>query len=175
MKLQLNHSHQAPELEPRESALEDRREMLLPISASRYRVALVREETIPGTPPCLKHPALAARFFWRQLEDATREELLAVFLDQRHRLIGWQQAFTGTLTRVAVEPRPILQAALLSNAHGFLLGHNHPSGDPLPSQEDLALTRWMDEAGKAIGVELLDHIIVGTRGCWTSIKRSGGW
>ncbi len=102
-------------------APDDRHAGRLPMSASRYRVALVREEVYRGPSPCLNHPALAARFVWRHLENESREVLLAVFLDQRHHLIGWQRAFTGTLTRVAVEPRPILQTALLSNARSVLI------------------------------------------------------
>ena len=99
----------------------------------------------------------------------------AIYLDIRNRAIGHQLAYIGTLTRTAVEPRGILTAALLANAASILLFHNHPSGDPSPSAEDLAFTRRMAEAGEIVGVRVLDHIIVGEASAYVSLKQRGGW
>ena len=89
--------------------------------------------------------------------------------------IGHQLAYIGTLTRAAVEPRGILTAALLSNAAGILLFHNHPSGDPSPSAEDLAFTRRMAEAGEVVGVRVVDHIIIGEAPAFVSLRQRGAF
>ncbi len=104
-----------------------------------------------------------------------RELVIAAFLDVRTRLIGWQEAFVGTLSRAAVEPRAILQGALLVNASSVLLGHNHPSGDAAPSPSDRAFTRRIAKAGEIVGVLLMDHIVLGEGGRWVSLKRLGVW
>ncbi|HNU83642.1 MAG TPA: JAB domain-containing protein, partial [Thermoanaerobaculia bacterium] len=88
---------------------------------------------------------------------------------------GHQLAYIGTLTRAAVEPRGILTAALLVNAAGILLFHNHPSGDPSPSAEDLAFTRRMAEACQVVGIRLVDHIIVGEAPAFVSLRQRGAF
>ena len=79
------------------------------------------------------------------------------------------------MDRIKEEPRPILQAALLVNARWFLLSHLHPGGDTTPSDEDIAFTDRMREASMILGVRLLEHVIVGYLGSWTSLKRRGPW
>ena len=118
----------------------------------------------------------ASRFAASQgRKDEPQEKMSAVFVDVRNRLIGYQVAFVGTLTRASCEPRAILSAALLCNANGFILAHNHPSGDPAPSAEDLTFTRRMAEAGEVVGVRMLDHMILGDVGRWVSCGRRGAW
>ena len=143
---------------------------------ARYRVALVREESTPyETPQHCGDPETAARFLHQVLSSWDREVMGAVFLDTRNRAIGHQLAYIGTLARAAVEPRGIFSAALLANAAAILLFHNHPSGDPSPSAEDLAFTRRMADAGEILGIRVLDHIIVGEPPKFVSLKRRGGW
>ena len=147
-----------------------------PETIARYRVALVREESTPyDTPQTCSDPESAARFVHQVLSTWDREVMGAIYLDIRNRAIGHQLAYIGTLTRTAVEPRGILTAALLANAAGVILFHNHPSGDPSPSAEDLAFTRRMAEAGEIVGVRVLDHIIVGDAPAFVSLKQRGGW
>lgn len=113
-----------------------------PQTITRYRVALVREESTPyDEPQSCSDPRSAARFVQQVLSSWDREVMGAIYLDIRNRAIGHQLAYVGTLTGAAVEPRGILTAALLSNAAGLILFHNHPSGDPSPSAEDLAGAR----------------------------------
>jgi DNA repair protein RadC len=145
------------------------------ILVTRYRVALIREPDPDTSSELLSRPSAAARFFWKRLQDAPQEVMLAAYLDVHNRLIGWQQAFTGTLTAAKVEPRPLLQAALLANACAMVVGHNHPSGDPTPSGQDVLMTRRLAEAGEIVGVQLLDHVIVGERGRWVSLRERGAW
>ncbi len=147
-----------------------------PETIARYRVALVREEATPyETPEHCGDPAVAARFLHQILSSWDREVMGALFLDTRNRAIGHQLAYIGTLTRAAVEPRGILTAALLANAAGILLFHNHPSGDPSPSAEDLAFTRRMAEAGEVVGIRVVDHIIVGEAPAFVSLRQRGAF
>jgi len=147
---------------------------------SRYRLALVREpneafdsEAPEGAP--LGDPERVATWLQRRLADEPAELMGALFLDVRNRLIGYTIAYRGTIARAAVEPRGILAPALLVNAGGVVLFHNHPSGDPSPSAEDLAFTRRLADAGEILGIRLLDHVIIGDAGRWTSLRRRGGW
>jgi DNA repair protein RadC len=149
--------------------------VVLPQRLARYRVALVLEEHTALPTLGLGRPAQIAAFFWQQLQDSPQEVMLAAYIDVRHQLIGWQRAFSGTLSRTAVEPRLILQAALLLNAAGVVIGHNHPSGEPAPSREDIAFTRVMDRAGEVVGVKLVDHLVIGNEGRWVSLRERGGW
>lgn len=145
---------------------------------SRFRLELVREPKVsydPG-PVDLSRPGRVVRFLWEAvLEREAREILGALHLDSRHRLIGYQVAYRGTLERVAAEPRRILAAALLANAAGVVAFHNHPSGDSAPSREDLQFTRRLDRASKALGVHLIDHLVIGGPDAWCSLRERGGW
>lgn len=104
-----------------------------------------------------------------------QEVMGALYLDVRNRLIADSEVFRGTLSRSAVEPRPILKECLSRSASSFILFHTHPSGDPSPSAEDLTFTRRMAEAGKLVGVRLVDHLILGGAGRWMSMRRHGAW
>ena len=140
---------------------------------TRYRLALVREEDTLYEDVSLTHPKAVAEFLNGQLHDRPQEAMCAVYLDTRNRLIAWQIAYLGTLNRAAVEPRAFFQMALLTNAAGIILAHNHPSGDPSPSAEDLAFTRRMAEAGDVIGIRLVDHLILGGEAKWVSLRQRG--
>jgi len=99
----------------------------------------------------------------------------ALFLDTKNRLLGEREIFRGTLSRVSVEPRPVLKQGLLFDAAGVLLFHTHPSGDPSPSAEDLLFTRRMAQAGDLMGMRLVDHLVVGGTGRWVSLKQRRAW
>ena len=116
-----------------------------------------------------------ARFLVLRFQQRDQEVMGALFLDVRRRLLGEQEIFRGTLHRAAVEPREILKECLLRGAGGVVLFHTHPSGDPTPSYEDLQFTRRMAAAAAVVGVELLDHLVLGATGLWVSLKRQGGW
>lgn len=146
-----------------------------PQTVARYRVALVKEGETAYADLSLSQPAAVACFLGGILADRPQEHMVAVYLDTRNRLIGWTIAHVGTINRAAAEPRTILQVALSLNAAGYILAHNHPSGDPAPSAEDLAFTRRMAEAGELIGIRLVDHLILGEQGRWVSLRERGGW
>ena len=105
-----------------------------PTTIPRYRLSLVREAESPYSRDLLDRPESVASWLWTEIySDAAQEKMSAVFVDVRNRIIGYQVAFVGTLSRSSCEPRAILSAALLCNASAFILAHNHPSGDPSPS------------------------------------------
>jgi DNA repair protein RadC len=104
-----------------------------------------------------------------------QEVLGALYLDVRNRLLAERELYRGTLSRAAVEPRRVLQEGLLIGAAGCVVFHNHPSGDPTPSAEDLAFTRRLAEAGEIVGVRLVDHLVLGGPGRWISLRERGGW
>lgn len=134
---------------------------------------LTRAE-IPAREP-LAHPAAAASYLAVRYAGRDQEIFGALYLDTRNRLIAERELYRGTLNRAAVEPRRVLKEGLLAGAAGALVFHNHPSGDPTPSAEDLAFTRRLAEAGEVVGIRLVDHLILGGVGRWVSLAQRGGW
>jgi DNA repair protein RadC len=95
------------------------------------------------------------------LRDKTREHLMTIYLNARNEMIWKKQStFIGTLNANLVHPREIFKEALEHNAASVILVHNHPSGDPEPSEDDLEITKRIVEAGKIMGIDILDHIII---------------
>ena len=104
-------------------------------------------------------------------ERALQEEIHVLTLNGKHRVIRSHQVTVGLLNTTQVHPREVFRPAILDAAAGIILVHNHPSGDCEPSKEDLAVTESVEQAGKLIGIRLLDHIVV-ARGGATSIIES---
>jgi DNA repair protein RadC len=98
-------------------------------------------------------------FQWLRRE--TKEWFLSLHLDGKNRIVCIDVVSVGSLNQSIVHPRETFKTALLSSAAAIILIHNHPTGDPTPSREDLAITRRLREAGDILGVKVLDHIIVG--------------
>jgi len=95
------------------------------------------------------------------LRDKTREHLMTIYLNARNEMVWKKQStFIGTLNANLVHPREIFKEALEHNAASVILVHNHPSGDPEPSEDDLEITKRIIEAGKIMGIDVLDHIII---------------
>lgn len=121
----------------------------------------------------MSRPSVVANYLSLRYRRRDQEVMGAVFLDARHRLLGERDFFRGTLQRASVEPRGILKEALLRGAAGVLLFHTHPSGDPTPSTEDLLFTRRMAEACDVVGVQLVDHLVLGDGRRWVSLRERG--
>ena len=111
-----------------------------------------------------------ARLLRPLLEHEPTELFVALLLNGKHRVTGFAEVSRGTLTTSLVHPREVFGPALREAAAAIIVAHNHPSGDPEPSLEDLEVTRRLYEAGKLLGVPLLDHIIVGEKGSFTSLR-----
>ena len=108
--------------------------------------------------------AFCERFFQRLIIDGKQEEFHLVTLDTKNQVIDSHQITVGTLDASLVHPREVFRAAIKDAASSVILVHNHPSGDPTPSQQDLAVTQRLTESGELIGIEVLDHIVLGKDG-----------
>lgn len=118
----------------------------------------------------ISSPAQAAAYFRRRIHDDAREHFVALYLDGRHRAIADAIVSIGTATASLVHPREVFQPAIAVGACALLIGHNHPSGDPTPSPEDLEVTRRLAEAGRILGVTLLDHVVWSRCGDFRSLR-----
>ena len=118
-------------------------------------------------------PQSAADYYMEALRHQEQEHIYVMLLNTRNRLIRDLLIAKGTVETAVTTPREILIRALQYHAVSMILVHNHPSGDPSPSQADLDLTRQLSEAGKLIGIPLLDHIIIGD-GIFTSLALQAG-
>ena len=94
------------------------------------------------------------------MRDKVREHLMAIYLNARNEMVWKKPIFAGTLNANLVHPREIFAEALKQNAASVILVHNHPSGDAEPSQDDLEITKRIQEAGKIMGIDVLDHVII---------------
>lgn len=103
-----------------------------------------------------------------------REEFVVLLLDAKNAFIGFNVVSVGSLTSSLVHPREVFKPAVLSNAAAMILLHNHPSGDPVPSQEDLHITRRIREIGEVFGIRVLDHVIFG-EGKYVSFVDDNYW
>ena len=126
-----------------------------------YRVTLVKEGKMPTYESRIRSSATAHTVLQEFMDGADREMFVVMLLDRKNGVIGLNTVSIGSLTGSLVHPRECFKPVLLSNACSVILSHNHPSGDPLPSQEDRAITARLVQAGKLLGIDVLDHIIVG--------------
>lgn len=102
--------------------------------------------------------------FARLVSDGHREEFHIVCLDTKNQVINTHQISVGTLNASLVHPREVFKPAIKDSAASVILFHNHPSGDPTPSREDRMVTERLEEAGKTLGIDVLDHIVLGSNG-----------
>ncbi len=101
------------------------------------------------------------KFLREELLLADREKLICLHLNVRNMVISYEVVAVGTLTEAPSHPREVFKGALLANADSVILCHNHPSGDPQPSEDDILFTKRLKEAGDILGISLLDHLIFG--------------
>ena len=114
-------------------------------------------------------PQMVADYFMEYLRHLREEYFLVAILDAKCRLLSYTQVSKGSLTASIVHPREVFKMAIQRSAYSIIAVHNHPSGDPSPSKEDIELTRRLKQAGELVGIPLLDHIIIGD-GRYVSLK-----
>ena len=133
-------------------------------------VLLAAEKTAERDAIC--SPDEAAELLVPALGPCDRETSMVLTLDVKHRLLSKRLVSVGSIDHTFMSPREIFRIALMDNAAAIVLGHCHPSGDPEPSKDDELVTRRIVRAGELIGVEVLDHLVVGG-GRWVSLARRG--
>jgi DNA repair protein RadC len=126
-----------------------------------FRLCLVREGRVPYYNQQIRSSADASLLLHTYLEGTDRENFVVILLNQKNRVLGMNTVSIGSLTASVVHPRETFKIAILANSAHIVLGHNHPSGDPQPSREDRTLTARLVEAGKLLGISVLDHIVIG--------------
>ena len=120
----------------------------------------------------ISRPEDAADLLLPELAGRDRERCVAALLDTKHRHLATVTVSVGSVDHTFMAPREILRDALLANASAVVLAHNHPSGDPTPSRDDELVTRRLVQAGEVVGIEVLDHLIIGGAR-WVSLARRG--
>lgn len=151
-----------------------------------YQVRLLRcEESDGWIPPSriLDTPQACEEFWHQHVTKAAeftpeQEMFVAVSLSTRKHVMAWRICSVGLMDSVLVHPREVFRAAILDNAHSLIVMHNHPSGDPTPSEADIRTTRDLIRAGQLLRIELVDHVVIGSpsperpRG-YCSLRESG--
>ncbi|MBJ6360906.1 RadC family protein [Paenibacillus sp. GCM10012307] len=120
----------------------------------------------------IRKPEDAAELFRQFIGDCDRESFCILCLNTKNEPTAMHQVSCGTLSASLVHPRETFKLAVLANSASIIACHNHPSGDPTPSPEDIGLTERLRDSGTLLGIELLDHIILGD-GTFTSLKERG--
>ncbi len=114
-------------------------------------------------------PESISNYFMEEMRHVKEEKFIVVLLDAKCRMIGYEVISKGSLTASIVHPREVYKTAVQKSAHSIIVLHNHPSGDPSPSREDIQITARLKEVGGIMGIPLLDHIIIGD-GSYISLK-----
>jgi DNA repair protein RadC len=120
----------------------------------------------------ISQPKDAADLVMESMRHLKQECLKVIMLNTKNIVIAIKDASLGSLNSSIVHPREVFCEAIKKSSASIIISHNHPSGDPTPSSEDINLTHRIKECGKLIGIELLDHIIIGD-GCYVSLKEKG--
>lgn len=120
----------------------------------------------------IKNPQSVVKAIRASIKDKAKEHFKLILLDTRNKIIGISTISIGTLNASLVHPREIFKEAIIHNSASVVLAHNHPSGDPEPSEEDLTITERLVESGKILGIEVIDHIIIGKTN-FSSFKERG--
>jgi len=136
-------------------------------------VKLVREASVLYQNRTINSPTDSATLLQPFLQDEDRECFLVICLDTKNQPTAIHTVSTGTLNSSLVHPRELFKVAILANSSTLIVAHNHPSGDPTPSREDMEVTKRLVEAGKILGIEVLDHIIIGSNSRYLSFKEKG--
>ncbi len=147
-----------------------------PAKAAQVKAALELGKrsisTDPATRPVINSPSDVADLVMEEMRNLDREHFRIMHLSTRNNVLGISAVSVGSLNSSIVHPRECFKEAIRRNANSVILLHNHPSGDPTPSREDLDITRRLTEGGKILGIEILDHVIIGEKR-YVSLKEQG--
>jgi DNA repair protein RadC len=151
----------------------------MPTLPSRYRVKVlnyyvVREPTSTAQRPRASSPEDVAALARQLIPDDDREHFGVLLLDSQNGVNAYHEVSVGSLSASIVHPREVFRAAILAGAAHLILVHNHPSGDPTPSKEDIHLTRQLVDGARLLGLRVHDHVIIGNGSDqWVSLAQRG--
>jgi len=140
--------------------------------AAAFEIGRRVASDIPDVRDPVRDPATLARPLVARYAHHVQERLGAIFLDSKNRIIREREIYVGTLNATTVSTRDVIRFALADHAASIVLFHNHPSGDPAPSAEDLHFTKRMVEAGRLMGIDVVDHLILGSNR-FVSLRQRG--
>lgn len=120
----------------------------------------------------IRSPEDGANYIWDELRDEQQERFVCLYLNVKNHVIHKQTIFVGSLNSSIVHPREVFKEAIRRSAASIICFHNHPSGDPTPSAEDIEVTKRLNQCGQMIGIDVLDHIILGQKR-YVSLKEKG--
>jgi DNA repair protein RadC len=147
-----------------------------PAKAAQIKAAIELGQRLtlesPEERPAIHSPVDAAALVQFEMSALEQEELRVMLLDTRNRVLGIVEVYRGSLNTSQVRVGELFKAAIRRNAAAIIVVHNHPSGDPAPSPDDVAITRAIVQAGKLLDVEVLDHLVIGN-GRYVSMKERG--
>ncbi len=147
-----------------------------PAKAAQLKAALELGRRLlvegPEQRPQVRSPADAANLLMSEMSLLEQEHLRVMMLDTKNRVLGWPTVYVGSLNTSLIRVGELFREAIRYNCASIIVAHNHPSGDPTPSPEDVAVTRQIAEAGKLLDVHVLDHLIIG-RQRFVSLKERG--
>lgn len=127
---------------------------------TRYRKEVIREDAPEWVTTRFTCPQQIFEMF-KDLQMETKEHFITLHLDGKNRIVCLDRVSIGSLNQSIVHPREVFKSVCMSGAAGIVLIHNHPTGDPTPSQEDIKITQRLKECGDLLGIRVLDHIIIG--------------
>jgi DNA repair protein RadC len=126
----------------------------------------------PQERPAINSPADAAALLQYEMSALEQEHLRVMLLDRRNRVLEVVEVYKGSVNSSQVRVGELFKDAIRANASAVIVAHNHPSGDPTPSPDDVAVTRAIVQAGKLLDIDVLDHLVIG-QGKWVSLKERG--
>ena len=136
-----------------------------------YKVMLVKDSNVSSNKKRISSPVDVVNMFETYLKGADREHFCVAMLDRKGNLLGLNTISIGSISSSIVHPREVFKPAIIIGASSIILCHNHPSGDTIPSNEDITVTRKLIEGGKLLNIEILDHVIIGDN--YYSMKEKG--
>ena len=139
--------------------------------AMRYEVE-TQPERPTGDLPAINCPEDVRRLLGPEMAPLAQEQLRVLLLNTKNQVLGQRVVYQGNVNSSIVRPAEVLRPAVMEAVPSIIISHNHPSGDPTPSPEDAAITRELVQAGKLLGIELLDHIVIGGER-FVSLKERG--
>jgi DNA repair protein RadC len=142
------------------------------MTRSFYVAELTKRRYRGRAPRPVRGPDDVVALVGRKFRDETREHFIVLLLNARHECLAVETVSIGSLNASIVHPREVFRPAVIAAAASIVVAHNHPSGDPEPSEEDVSITRRLAEVGELLGIGLLDHVVVARRGA-VSLRQRG--